>query len=59
MKNIEIIEGISNKNKNYIVRILTPSTKKDWLLALEYSKVLAEKITKAGANIFRAVPLIV
>lgn len=33
-----------NKNKNYIVRILTPSTKEDWLLALEYSKVLAEKM---------------
>ena len=32
-----------NKNKVYGVRIFTPSSRKDWLLALEYIKVLAKK----------------
>ena len=32
-----------NKNKDYAVRIFTPSTREDWLLALEYIKALAKK----------------
>ncbi|WP_338952593.1 DUF4299 domain-containing protein [Fusobacterium nucleatum] len=32
-----------NKNKDYAVRIFTPSSREDWLLALEYIKVLAKK----------------
>ena len=32
-----------NKNKVYSVRIFTPSSRKDWLLALEYIKALAKK----------------
>lgn len=33
-----------NKNKVYGVRIFTPSSRKDWLLALEYIKALAKKL---------------
>ena len=33
-----------NKNKVYGVRIFTPSSREDWLLALEYIKVLAKKM---------------
>lgn len=32
-----------DKNKDYAVRIFTPSSREDWLLALEYIKVLAKK----------------
>ena len=32
-----------NKNKDYAVRIFTPSSSEDWLLALEYIKALAKK----------------
>ena len=32
-----------NKNKNYIIRVFTPSSREDWLLALEYIKALAKK----------------
>jgi len=32
-----------NKNKIYAVRIFTPSSREDWLLALEYIKALAKK----------------
>ena len=32
-----------NKNKNYSIRVFTPSSRKDWLLALEYIKALAKK----------------
>ncbi|WP_335994226.1 DUF4299 domain-containing protein [Fusobacterium polymorphum] len=32
-----------NKNKDYTVRIFTPSSREDWLLALEYIKALAKK----------------
>ena len=32
-----------NKNKVYGVRIFTPSSREDWLLALEYIKALAKK----------------
>ena len=32
-----------NKNKNYSIRVFTPSSREDWLLALEYIKVLAQK----------------
>ena len=33
----------NNKNKDYSVRIFTPSSREDWLLALEYIKALAKK----------------
>ena len=33
-----------NKNKDYAVRIFTPSSREDWLLALEYIKALAKKM---------------
>ena len=33
-----------NKNKVYAVRIFTPSSREDWLLALEYIKALAKKM---------------
>ena len=32
-----------NKNKDYAIRIFTPSSREDWLLALEYIKALAKK----------------
>ena len=32
-----------NKNKDYAVRIFTPSSREDWFLALEYIKALAKK----------------
>ena len=32
-----------NKNKDYAVRVFTPSSREDWLLALEYIKALAKK----------------
>ena len=32
-----------NKNKNYSIRVFTPSSREDWLLALEYTKALAKK----------------
>ena len=33
----------NNKNKDYSIRIFTPSSREDWLLALEYIKTLAKK----------------
>ena len=33
----------NNKNKNYSIRVFTPSSREDWLLALEYIKALAKK----------------
>ena len=39
-----------NKNKNYVVRIYTPSSREDWLLALEYIKVLAKKFNSEIVN---------
>ena len=33
----------NNKNKDYSIRIFTPSSREDWLLALKYIKVLAKK----------------
>ena len=32
-----------NKNKTYVVRIYTPSSREDWLLALEYIKALTKR----------------
>ena len=32
-----------NKNKNYNIRVFTPSSREDWFLALEYIKALAKK----------------
>ncbi len=39
-----------NKNKIYAVRIFTPSSREDWLLALEYIKVLAKKFDSEIVN---------
>lgn len=39
-----------NKNKDYAVRIFTPSSREDWLLALEYIKVLAKKFDSEIIN---------
>ena len=39
-----------NKNKDYAVRIFTPSTREDWLLALEYIKALAKKFGSEIVN---------
>ena len=39
-----------NKNKTYVVRIFTPSSREDWLLALEYIKVLAKKFNSEIVN---------
>ena len=33
-----------NKNKVYAVRVFTPSSREDWLLALEYIKALAKRM---------------
>ena len=40
----------NNKNKDYAVRIFTPSTREDWLLALEYIKALAKKFGSEIVN---------
>ena len=39
-----------NKDKNYVVRIYTPSSREDWLLALEYIKALAKKFASEIVN---------
>ena len=39
-----------NKNKDYAVRIFTPSSREDWLLALEYIKALAKKFGSEIVN---------
>ena len=39
-----------NKNKTYVVRIYTPSSREDWLLALEYIKALAKKFNSQNVN---------
>ena len=39
-----------NKNKTYVVRIYTPSSREDWLLALEYIKELAKKFNSEIVN---------
>ena len=39
-----------NKNKTYDIRIFTTSTREDWLLALEYIKVLAKKFNSEIIN---------
>ena len=39
-----------NKNKIYVVRIYTPSSREDWLLALEYIKALAKKFNSEIVN---------
>ena len=39
-----------NKNKTYVVRIYTPSSREDWLLALEYIKALAKKFDSEIVN---------
>ena len=40
----------NNKNKIYVVRIFTPSSREDWLLALEYIKALAKKFGSEIVN---------
>jgi len=39
-----------NKNKDYAIRVFTPSSREDWLLALEYIKVLAKKFNSEIVN---------
>lgn len=39
-----------DKNKDYAVRIFTPSSREDWLLALEYIKALAKKFDSEIIN---------
>ena len=39
-----------NKNKNYSIRVFTPSSREDWLLALEYIKALAKKFDSEIIN---------
>ena len=39
-----------NKNKDYAVRIFTPSSREDWLLALEYIKALAKRFNSEIVN---------
>ena len=38
------------KNKDYVVRIFTPSSREDWLLALNYIKTLAKKFNSEIEN---------
>ena len=39
-----------NKNKTYVVRVYTPSSREDWLLALEYIKELAKRFNSEIVN---------
>ena len=39
-----------NKNKTYVVRIYTPSSREDWLLGLEYIKALAKRFNSEIVN---------
>ena len=39
-----------NKNKDYAIRVFTPSSREDWLLALEYIKALAKKFGSEIVN---------
>ena len=39
-----------NKNKIYAVRIFTPSSREDWILALEYIKALAKRFNSEIVN---------
>ena len=39
-----------NKNKTYVVRVYTPSSREDWLLALEYIKALAKRFNSEIVN---------
>ena len=39
-----------NKNKDYAVRIFTPSSREDWILALEYIKTLAKRFNSEIIN---------
>ena len=38
------------KNKDYVVRIFTPSSREDWLLALDYVKALAKRFKSEIEN---------
>ena len=38
------------KNKDYVIRIFTPSSREDWLLALDYIKTLAKKFNSEIEN---------
>ncbi|WP_335993515.1 DUF4299 family protein [Fusobacterium polymorphum] len=39
-----------NKNKSYVIRVFTLSTREDWLLALEYIKALAKRFNSEIVN---------
>ena len=38
------------KNKSYVIRVFTPSTREDWILALEYIKTLAKRFNSEIIN---------
>ena len=40
----------NSKNKNYAIRVFTPSSREDWLLALEYIKTLAKRFDSEIIN---------
>ena len=40
----------NSKNKSYVIRVFTPSTREDWILALEYIKALAKKFNSEIVN---------
>ena len=41
---------LSYDNKNYAIRVFTPSSREDWLLALEYIKALAKRFNSEIVN---------
>ena len=40
----------NSKNKSYFIRVFTPSTREDWILALEYIKTLAKRFNSEIIN---------
>ena len=40
----------NSKNKSYVIRVFTPSTREDWILALEYIKTLAKRFNSEIIN---------
>ena len=40
----------TSKNKSYVIRVFTPSTREDWILALEYIKTLAKRFNSEIIN---------
>ena len=40
----------NSKNKSYVIRVFTPSTREDWILALEYIKTLDKRFNSEIIN---------